>query len=73
MRNTTKLKTLLIKYTVSFDIGDDEIFKLILIDKQNNHTQLFEGNSYSEVMGKAYRYLLKQIKNSSSSSPHPKG
>lgn len=67
MRNTSKLKTLLIKYTVSLEMGDDEIFKLILTDKQNNHAQLFEGNSYSIVMEKAYRYLLKQIRDSTSS------
>ncbi|MEP7169371.1 MAG: hypothetical protein ABI855_08360 [Bacteroidota bacterium] len=64
MRNTTKLKTLLIKYTVSLDIDEDEIFKLILIDKQNNKGQLFEGKSYSIVISKAYSYLLKQLRNS---------
>jgi len=64
MRNTTKLKALLLKYTVSFDMGDDEIFKLMLTDKQNNRTQLFEGKSYSIVLGKAYSYLLQELKNS---------
>lgn len=67
MRNTSKLKTLLIKYTVSLDMGDDEIFKLILTDKQNNHAQLFEGKSYSIAIDKAYRYMLKQIRDQASS------
>ena len=62
MRNTTKLKTLLMKYTVSFDMGDDEIFKLILLDKQTNESHLLEGESYSIVLGKAYSYMLKKLK-----------
>ncbi|MCX6290812.1 MAG: hypothetical protein NT126_03520 [Bacteroidetes bacterium] len=66
MRNTTKLKTLLIKYTVSFDMGDDELFKLMLTDKQTNDGQLFEGKSYSIVLSKAYSYLLQQLKKTDS-------
>ncbi|MEI6817435.1 MAG: hypothetical protein WCL14_12555 [Bacteroidota bacterium] len=62
MRNTTKLKTLLIKYTVSLDRDDDELFKLILTDKQTGASELFEGKSYSVVLSKAYSYLLKQVK-----------
>lgn len=65
MRNSTKLKTLLMKYTVSLDMGDDEIFRLILTDKQTNEGQIFEGKSYSYVLGKAYSYLLKQLKSNS--------
>ncbi|MDZ4824152.1 MAG: hypothetical protein SH856_11890 [Flavobacteriales bacterium] len=66
MRNATKLKTLLMKYTVSLDMSDDQVFKLILTDKQNNSAQLFEGKSYSVLLGKAYSYLLKQLRNSDS-------
>jgi hypothetical protein len=66
MRNSSKLKTLLIKYTISLDMGDDEIFKLMLTDKHNNNAQLFEGKSYSIVLAKAYSYLLQQLKNSPS-------
>ncbi|HLG34017.1 MAG TPA: hypothetical protein VI757_03995 [Bacteroidia bacterium] len=62
MRNSTKLKTLLLKYTISLDMGDDEIFKLLLTDKQTNEAQMFEGKSYSMVLGKAFSYLLKQLK-----------
>lgn len=50
------------KYTVSLDRGDDEIFKLMLTDKQNNNTQLFEGASYGTVLSKAYSYLLQELK-----------
>jgi hypothetical protein len=65
MRNSTKLKTLLMKYSITLDMGDDEIFKLMLTDKQTNEAQLFEGKSYSYVLSKAYSYLLKQLKNTS--------
>lgn len=62
MRNTTKLKALLLKYTVSFDMNDDEQFQLMLTDKQNYKAQLFEGESYSIVVAKAYSYMLKELK-----------
>jgi hypothetical protein len=62
MRNSTKLKILLMKYSMTLNMGDDEIFKLILTDKQNNKSHLIEGKSYSLVLGKAYSYLLKSIK-----------
>ena len=65
MRNTTKLKTLLLKYTVSFDIGEDEIFELMLTDKQTNNGKLFEGKSYSIVLSKAYSFLLQELKKNS--------
>ena len=62
MRNTTKLKTLLLKYTVSLDMDDDQQFKLMLTDKQTNEAQLLEGKSYSDVLARAYSYLLKELK-----------
>ncbi len=62
MRNTTKLKILLQKYTVSFDMDEDGLFTLLLIDKNNNYTQQFDGESYSKVLAKAYSYLLKSLK-----------
>ena len=62
MRNTTKLKILLQKYTVSFDMNDDETFVLLLTDKSNNEMHEFEGASYSVVVAKAYSYLLRILK-----------
>ena len=47
---------------MSLNMGDDEIFKLILTDKQSNKSQLFEGKAYSVVLGKAYSYLLKELR-----------
>jgi hypothetical protein len=62
MRNNTKLKTLLLKYTVSFDMDDDEQFTLLLTDKANNHMHQFEGTSYGKVLAMAYSFLLKELK-----------
>jgi hypothetical protein len=61
MRNSTKLKTLLIKYTITLDRGEDEIFKLMLTDKLSNEAHLFEGPSYASVLSKAYSHLLKEM------------
>jgi hypothetical protein len=62
MRNNTKLKTLLLKYTILLDITDDGQFKLILTDKQTRKTELFEAESYAKVLSKAYSHLLKELK-----------
>jgi len=43
-------------------MDDDEIFTLLLTDKNTNHSQQFEGKSYSLVLAKAYSYLLKSLK-----------
>ena len=57
------LKHLLLKYTVSFDMEDDEIFVLTLIDKNSKNMQTLEGKSYSIVIRKAYGFLLQELKN----------
>lgn len=62
MRNTTKLKTLLLKYTVSFDMDADGLFTLLLTDKGTNDMHQFEGESYAKVLAKAYSFLLKSLK-----------
>jgi hypothetical protein len=62
MRNTTKLKVLLLKYTVSFDMDDDERFTLLLTDKATNDMHQFEGESYGKVLARAYSFLLKELK-----------
>ena len=62
MRNSTKLKILLQKYTVFLDLDSEEQFKLVLTDKGTNEMEQFEGKSYSMVLAKAYSYLLKVLK-----------
>jgi hypothetical protein len=64
VRNTTKLKILLQKYTVSLDMDDQESFVLVLTDKTNNNMHEFEGASYSIVLAKAYSFLLRTLKQS---------
>jgi hypothetical protein len=63
MRNTTKLKHLLIKYTATFNLEDEGLFQLIIHDKfKSNKNAIFEGASYASVLDKAYRYMMKEIK-----------
>lgn len=62
MRNSTKLKILLQKYTVFLDLDSEEQFKLVITDKGTNEMEQFEGKSYSMVLAKAYSYLLKALK-----------
>lgn len=62
MRNNTKLKILLQKYTLTFDRDEDEIFKLRITDKNKGTMKEFEGPSYGDVLTKAYSYLLKVLK-----------
>ena len=69
MRNTTKLKLLLQKYTVSLDMDEDGCFVLLLINKLNNNLQRFEGESYSRVLAKAYSFLRKELKRMEQQNP----
>lgn len=62
MRNSTKLKTLLLKYTILLDLTNDGLFKLVLTDKQTQKTEFFEGESYGKVLAMAYSYLLRDLK-----------
>jgi hypothetical protein len=66
MRNNTRLKTLLIRYTVSFDLEGDGRWVLLLTDRTNNGAFQFEGKSYSEVLTKAYSHMLRQLKSTQS-------
>ena len=62
MRNSTKLKTLLMKYTIYLELDDDELFRMVLTDKSNHSSAQVEGTSYSMVLSKAYSHLLKEMK-----------
>jgi hypothetical protein len=61
MRNSTKLKLLLQRYSFHLDMNGDELFELMITDKKDNSGQQFEGKSYSAVLQKAYSYLLKKL------------
>lgn len=61
MRNTTKLKLILSKYSVSLDLEDDGLFKLTMIDKMAyNNLYTIEAKNYTQAISKAYSYMLKQ-------------
>jgi hypothetical protein len=63
MRNTTKLKNILLQYSVGLDLNEDEHFVLSLVSKDvQNEMISFEGKSYSIVISKAYSYFLKELK-----------
>lgn len=63
MRNSTKLKILLQKYSITLERDDDEQFILLLTDKNTGKMEEFEGKSYSTVLSKAYSYLMRVLKN----------
>ncbi len=62
MRNNTKLKTLLIRYTVSFDMEGDGRWILWLTDRVTGGGRRFEGSSYGVVLSQAYSQLLRELK-----------
>lgn len=62
MRNTTKLKTILSKYSASFDLDDEELFNLVITDKNFGDKVVFQAKTYSAVVSKAYSHLLKELK-----------
>lgn len=66
MRNTTKLKHLLRLYTVFIDMDDEERLELTLTDKRTHHSHRFTDKSYSIVIGKAFSFMLKELKKSGS-------
>jgi len=65
MRNTTKLKQVLLKYDIDLSMDDDGFMKMTLIDKINGESAMFSNSSYSFLISKAYSYFLKKIKCSS--------
>ncbi len=62
MRNNTKLKQLLLKYSVTFDMDEDEDFRLTLTDRQTKEIKYFHGSSYAIVLQKAYYYFKEELK-----------
>ena len=62
MRNTTKLKQILLKYDVALSMEEENLLKLTLFDKQSQQAATFEHNSYSTLMSKSYSYFIKQLK-----------
>ncbi len=61
MRNTTKLKHILQLYSVALDMDDDGQMHLMVFDKKDNSSEEFINKSYSVVVEKAFRYMMKRL------------
>lgn len=62
MRNTTKLKQILLKYDLDLSMDEDGLIKITLVDKNSGILARFENSSYSTLISKSYSYFLKEIK-----------
>ena len=62
MKNTTKLKLILLKYSVSFDMDEDENLLVTLTDKRHGEKETFVHKNYTAVMRQAFVYMNKQIR-----------
>jgi hypothetical protein len=62
MRNTTKLKQILLKYDLALSLAEENLLRLTLIDKLTGKIQDFDHSSYSHLISKGYGYLLKSLK-----------
>ena len=62
MRTTTKLKHILQLYTVTIDMDEDAQMHLMIFNKKDNSSEEFINKSYSVVVDKAFRYMMKKIK-----------
>jgi hypothetical protein len=68
MRNTTKLKQILLKYDVDLSMDEENLMKLSLVDKRTGSLASFEHSSYSQLLNKSYSYFIQQLKRESPKS-----
>jgi hypothetical protein len=68
MRNTTKLKQILLKYDVDLSMDEENLMKLTLVDKSTGNLTSFEHSSYSQLLSKSYSYFIQQLKRENSKS-----
>jgi hypothetical protein len=68
MRNTTKLKQILLKYDLALSLEEETLLKLTLVDKITGRMESFEHPSYSQLISKGYSHLMKALK----TDPSPK-
>jgi hypothetical protein len=62
MRNTTKLKQILLKYDLALSMEEENLLKLTLVDKSTGSFSCFEHSSYSQLLSKCYSFFLKELK-----------
>jgi hypothetical protein len=62
MRNTTKLKQILLKYDLALSMEEENLLKLTLVDKTTGSFTSFEHSSYSQLLSRCYSHFLREIK-----------
>ena len=62
MRNTSKLKQILLKYDVALSLDEDGLMSLSLVDKDVHRMETFSHASYSMLISKAHSFFLKQVR-----------
>ncbi len=62
MKNTTMLKHVLQLYTLSIDMDEKDNFYVTMISKRDHSSHTIIDKAYSIVIGKAFRYMMKEIK-----------
>jgi len=67
LRNTTKLKQILLKYNLDLAMEEEDLLKMTLVDKTSGRMQSFEHASYSQLISKAYSFMLKELRKELSS------
>jgi hypothetical protein len=72
MRNTTKLKQILLKYDVDLSMDEENQMKLTLVDKSTGSFVFFEHSSYSQLLSKSYSYFVKELKRETPKNLKPK-
>ncbi|MDX5321144.1 MAG: hypothetical protein LPK45_08540 [Bacteroidota bacterium] len=62
MRAGTKLKLLLLRYSVLIDMNEEEQMIITLKDRVFGEEAQFVGKTYSVLIGKAYSHMLRILK-----------
>jgi len=62
MRNTTKLKHLLVLYYLDLSMDDDGLMHLTITNKTTGQQKEFESTKYAVVVDKAFRYMSKETR-----------
>jgi hypothetical protein len=62
MRSGVKLRHILAYHSIDLSLNEEGKMELITIDKQNGDAVLYAAQSFSAVVDKAYRGILKETK-----------
>lgn len=62
MRNGNKLKLILSKYDLTITLPEEELFRIIMIDKMTNEQFIVEGDGYTRALDRAYYRMMGKIR-----------